>query len=303
MGAVPAAREVTRRGERTLIAMMAAVLVFLWGAMYVMARAIRREAAVARLQSEFVAAVSHEFRSPLTTIRQMSEMLEMGRVTTDDRRRAYYQVLAGEAGRLQRLVETLLNFGRMEAGAERYRLVQIDLAALVRRVVDEIGQASRGSGRRIEVNGASARVLVNADENALALAIRNLIDNAFKYSPDQPVVRVEWSVAEGHALVSVIDRGIGIPRHEQHAIFDKFVRGRSAVDANVAGTGLGLAMVRQIAQAHGGVVRVESEVGRGSTFTLALPLIDSQLPRSGNGLPTSDSELPAPDAGQAVVRS
>ena len=98
-----------------------------------MARAIRREAAVARLQSDFVAAVSHEFRSPLTTVRQMAEMLELERVPTEERRhKSYYRVLAGEAARLQRLVETLLNFGRMEAGAERYRFADLDAAALVR---------------------------------------------------------------------------------------------------------------------------------------------------------------------------
>ncbi len=99
--------------ETTLVAMMVAMLVFLWGATYFMARAIRREAAVARLQSDFVAAVSHEFRSPLTTIRQMTEMLEIGRVPTEERRQTYYSVLTSETARLQRLVETLLNFGRM----------------------------------------------------------------------------------------------------------------------------------------------------------------------------------------------
>jgi two-component system, OmpR family, phosphate regulon sensor histidine kinase PhoR len=149
-----------------------------------------------QLQSEFVAAVSHEFRSPLTTIRQMSEMLDMGRVPGDERRRAYYQVLAGEAARLQRLVETLLNFGRMEAGAARYTLVAADLASLVRRVVGELQPAARESGTHIEIDGPPG-VLVNADQHALALALRNLIDNAIKYSPGQPVVRVEWGVTMG----------------------------------------------------------------------------------------------------------
>ena len=117
---------------------MFAVLVLLSGATYMMARAIRREAHVARLQSDFVAAVSHEFRSPLTTIRQMAEMLEMGRLQDESRRRQYYRMLAAEAGRLQRLVETLLNFGRMEAGVERYRLVEADAVRVVRTVVSEL---------------------------------------------------------------------------------------------------------------------------------------------------------------------
>jgi signal transduction histidine kinase len=269
----------TNTSERTLVAMMAAVLMFLWGAMYFMARAIRREAVVARLQSDFVAAVSHEFRSPLTTIRQMSEMLEMGRVTSDERRQAYYGVLTGEASRLQRLVETLLNFGRMEAGAARYRLDEIELGDVVRRVVSESEPPARESGKRIIANGPDDGVVVRADASALALAIRNLIDNAVKYSPGQPDVRVSWGQRDGQAMVEVVDHGVGIPPAEQQAIFDKFVRGRSAIDSSVAGTGVGLAMVRQILRAHGGEVGVESEVGQGSSFTLTLPLTNSQIPK------------------------
>ena len=260
--------------NRALIAMIGAMLVFLWGAMYFMARAIRREAAVARLQSDFVAAVSHEFRTPLTAIRQMTEMLEAGRVTSSERQQAYYHVLTGEASRLQRLVETLLNFGRMEAGAARYQLEDLDLGALIQRVVQQIDPA-QVSGRRIVTSGPEAGIVVRADANALALAVRNLIDNAIKYSPDSTEVRVEWGGGAGSASVRVIDNGIGIPRAEHQAIFEKFVRGRSAIDTSVAGTGVGLAMVRQVLRAHGGAVEVESEVGRGSTFTLTLPLVDS----------------------------
>jgi signal transduction histidine kinase len=262
----------------TLIAMMAAMLVFLWGAMYFMARAIRREAAVARLQSDFVAAVSHEFRTPLTTIRQMTEMLTIGRVPSEERRQTYYSVLTSEAARLQRLVETLLNFGRMEAGAARYRLEDVDLAALVRRVVAEIEPSAREAGQRIGTSGLESDVRVRADGNALALVVRNLVENALKYSPGQPLIRVELRLSEGQVSVLVIDQGIGVPRHEQQQIFDTFVRGRAAIEGNVGGTGVGLAMVRQIATAHLGHVTVESEVGKGSTFTLVLPLITSQLP-------------------------
>ena len=124
-----------------------AMLVFVWGATYFMARAIRREAAVARLQSDFVAAVSHEFRSPLTTVRQMAEMLEDG--SRADRRTAARVLpsLAGEAARLQRLVETLLNFGRMEAGAERYRFDDRRRCRAGREVVDEIEPQARAAGK------------------------------------------------------------------------------------------------------------------------------------------------------------
>ena len=261
-----------RSSQRTLIAMMATMLLFLWGATYFMARAITREASVARLQSDFVAAVSHEFRSPLTTIRQMAEMLEMGRLATEERRQTYYRVLAGEATRLQRLVETLLNFGRMEAGAARYEFGDVDAATLVRAVVRDVETTARESGKRIEISGPDERVVMRADESALAVALRNLIDNAIKYSPDGRPVQVEWRRDNGHAAIRVIDRGVGIPHAERRIIFRKFVRGRSAIDTNVKGTGVGLSMVQQIVAAHGGEIRVESQVGRGSTFTMLLPV-------------------------------
>jgi signal transduction histidine kinase len=207
----------------------------------------------------------------------MTEMLELGRVTSDHRRQEYYSVLASEASRLQRLVETLLNFGRLEAGAARYRPEEVDLGTAVRRVVAEMAMSARESGKRIVTGGAGHSVRVRADANALALAIRNVIDNAVKYSPRNADIRVEWDQHNGRALVRVVDHGIGIPPSERQTIFDKFVRGREAIDSNIAGTGVGLAMVRQILRAHDGDVQVESEVGRGSIFTLILPLIDSHV--------------------------
>jgi signal transduction histidine kinase len=254
-----------------LIGMMGAMLAFVWGASYFMARAIRREAAVARLRSNFVAGVSHEFRSPLTAIRQMAEMLDADRVLSKDRRHKYYRVLAAEAARLQGLVETLLSFGRMEAGAARYRFVDLDAAALVEEVVRDIVPHARELGKAIQIDAPSAEVPIRADHDALSVAIRNLIDNALKYSPGEPTVWVRCGKERDRAMISVVDRGVGIPHSEQRSIFGPFVRGRKAVDANIRGTGVGLAIVRQIAAAHGGDVLLESEAGRGSTFTLVLP--------------------------------
>jgi signal transduction histidine kinase len=196
--------------------------------------------------------VSHEFRSPLTTVRQMAEMLEMDRLPTEQRRRQYYGVLAGEAARLQRLVETLLNFGRMEAGAERFTFADVDAAALVRGVVSDIEPHARHAGTQIEMGGAGSAIHVRADANALALALRNLLDNAIKYSPDHSTVSVELKKEDGRAAIRVVDRGTGIPAAEQQVIFQKFVRGRTAIDANVKGTGVGLSMVQHIVRAHGG---------------------------------------------------
>lgn len=265
------------RSSQILLAMMAAMLVFVWGASYFIARAIRREAEVARLQSDFVAAVSHEFRSPLTTVRQMAEMLETDRLPSEDRRRKYYRVIASEAARLQRLVETLLNFGRMEAGATHYHFIGVDAATLVRNVVHEIEPQARETGRLIEMSGPDAEIRLRGDAGALALALRNLIDNALKYSPNDSTVQVQWKRENDRAAICVVDRGVGIPQAEQQAIFRKFVRGRAAIDANIKGTGVGLSMVQEIVLAHGGEIRLDSEIRRGSAFTLMLPLATADL--------------------------
>ncbi len=261
-------------GPRAVLPMMAAVILFLWSSVYFVARAIRREAAVARLQSDFVATVSHEFRSPLTTVRQLAEMLEMGQVPSEARRLKYYHVLADEAKRLQRLVETLLDFGKMEAGAQRYRMEELDIANLVRQVASEVEAQTQESGRRIEITGPQQECRVLADPEALALAMRNLVDNAIKYSPAGTVVGIDWGEENGRVSIRVVDRGPGIDAAEREVVFRKFVRGRAAAEGNVKGTGVGLAMVRQILAAHGGEVQLESEVGHGSTFTLLLPALN-----------------------------
>jgi signal transduction histidine kinase len=265
-----AAPATTSNSGRAIVVMTSAMLLFVWGAAYFMARAIRREAEVSRLQSDFVAAVSHEFRSPLTTVRQMAEMLEMGRLTDEPRRQQYYSVLAGEAVRLQRLVETLLNFGRIEAGRECYEFRDVEAAEIVRKAVADVELLARESKMAIDVSGSDTGVVVHGDEDALHLALRNLIENAIKYSPGQPTVWVRWTREGERIAIRVIDRGLGIAPAERRAIFRKFVRGTAAVSAHAKGTGVGLAMVQHIVSAHGGEIHVESKPGEGSTFVIQL---------------------------------
>jgi signal transduction histidine kinase len=260
-------------GRRSLwLAGLATLVILLGAGGYLVTRSIGRELAVARLQSDFVAAVSHEFRTPLTSLRQLTEVLVDERVTTDDRRAAYYRALARQTERLHRLVESLLDLGRLEAGTSPYRLAPLDACALVRSVADEFERESTGRGVRIdlEVNGDAWQVA--GDRDALTNALWNLLDNAVKYSPDSPTVWVSVEQEASRLLIRVRDQGIGIPASEQRVIFDKFVRGARARADGFKGTGIGLAMVRHIVKAHGGEVEVQSTPGQGSTFTLALPL-------------------------------
>jgi signal transduction histidine kinase len=257
----------TRR--RMLLAGLAILGVLILASTYFTFRGIRRELAVARLQSEFVSAVSHEFRTPLTSMRQLSEMLSKGRVISEDRRQQYYDVLSRESERLHRLVEGLLNFGRAETGGSRYLKEPVELGDLTRAVAAEFEREAESFGVELTLDAAPCRVL--GERDLLSLALWNLLDNAKKYSPECRTAWVSLSRNGSRVAIAVRDQGIGIPRHDQRRIFRKFVRGEAGTATGVKGKGIGLAMVQHVAKAHGGQVHVRSEVGRGSTFTILLP--------------------------------
>jgi signal transduction histidine kinase len=259
--------------QRFLLLGTTVMVLFLIAGTYFIARAIRRETAVSRLQSDFVSAVSHEFRSPLTSMRQLSEILAFGRVPAEDRRQRYYEMLVNETERLQRLVEKLLNFGGIEAGKRPYHFEPMDTAPLVEHVAKEFERQIAGSGRLIELHGMPSGCRIEADREALSIALRNLVDNALKYSPDYPTVWVEWARENESVAIRVRDKGPGIPASERKAIFHKFVRGSAAASGGAKGMGVGLAMVHHIVTAHGGEIRVASEPGQGSTFTMLLPAV------------------------------
>jgi signal transduction histidine kinase len=178
-----------------------------------------------------------------------------------------------ETDRLQRLVEGLLDFARMEAGALEFHRVPLVVGDLVREVVAQFREALAADGWTVELaDELTGPVRVCADAEALSRALWNLLDNAAKYSPDHRTVWVTVRREDGAVAIAVRDRGLGIAPAERAAIFDKFVRGASAGRVGTKGTGIGLAMVRHIVRAHGGTVAVESEPGAGSTFTLRLPV-------------------------------
>jgi signal transduction histidine kinase len=254
------------------IAMMAAMML---AGGYFISRAVLRELSVARLQSDFVAAVSHEFRTPLTTLRQLSEMLVRGRVSNDGRRQQFYETLLRESERLRRLVEGLLNFGAMEAGKVQYRFERVDPDRFMREIVSDFEREVSGLGYRVELRGDDALPAIRADRESLARVFWNLLDNAVKYSPENRTVCVDLSEAGKRLMVRVRDRGLGIPAAEQKEIFRKFVRGAASKSSSIRGTGVGLAIARQIVAAHGGDISVESAPGAGSVFTVLLPLLEA----------------------------
>ncbi len=258
--------------RRLLLAALALASVLVVTTGYALTRSLSHELDVARLKSDFVAAVSHEFRTPLATLRQLTENLADGRVSTDQRRSAYYQTQRRATSRLSRLVERLLDFGRMEAGALRYHFEPVNPGRLVRDVVDEFDNIAATSGHEITASVDPALPDVYADPEALGQALWNLLDNAIKYSPGQPAVWID-AVREGDFVaIRIRDEGLGIAPHEEKQLFSKFFRGSAALSGHIKGAGIGLAMVDHIVRAHGGRIRVESQPGKGSIFTVLLKL-------------------------------
>jgi two-component system phosphate regulon sensor histidine kinase PhoR len=197
-------------------------------------------------------------------------MLREHKTLSDERRELCYEAQARSAARLTRLVESLLDFGRMEGGARVYHLEPVDCARLVHRVLEEFRSEVQSSGFQFALS-AQDNAEADADGEALGRAVWNLLDNALKYSGDSREIEVDVRRVGSEARIAVRDRGLGIPACEQVLIFRKFQRGDDAIRLGIKGTGIGLTMVDHIMKAHHGRVEVESEPGQGSTFTLVLP--------------------------------
>ena len=249
--------------------LMAFLIVFVAGAWFV-GQSVTREVAAARMQSDFVAAVSHEFRTPLTTLCQLSELLKRGRVPDEADRQTYYSLLHRESDRLRRLVDSLLAFGRLDARAPQFRFETVDPVALAHDVLKGFAEAAFTD--RHTVQTAFDHVPpVTADREALRAVIWNLLENAVKYSPDSDRVELAISARDCSVYIDVRDTGIGIPAREHSSVFEPFVRGAGARAHNIRGTGIGLALARQIVRAHRGDIVLDSAPGRGSTFRVRLP--------------------------------
>ena len=256
--------------RRLLSAGLAAIMLLLAGGSYFLWRVVHRELAVARQQTDFVSAVSHEFRTPLASLCHITELLDEDDNLPPERRRTFYQALGRNTERLHRLVESLLDFARMESGRKPYHLQPVDAAELAQQVAADFEKEARPRGYSIEVDVESG-LRFQGDASSLTHALWNLLDNAVKYSPEQHTIQVSVHRHPSGIAIAVRDRGLGIPDRERREIFGKFVRGEKARELGIKGTGLGLAIVSHIVQAHGGKVEVESEEGAGSTFRLVLP--------------------------------
>jgi signal transduction histidine kinase len=278
----PTASELEHFVERTrnlylvLTGLLMAILVL--GAFFIV-RTVHHEMEVIRIKSDFVSLVSHEFKTPIASMRALMDRLQAGHVSDPRRMQQYYDIISGELQRVTRLVNNVLDFSRMEEGRKEYSREETDVPRLVRDLLSTFEAGASAKGFRIETDIRTDVPKVPVDRDAISQALLNLLDNAVKYSDADKWIRVAVD-QNSHALkISVADRGAGIPPDEATAIFSKFYRGRATKSQPVAGLGLGLSLVEHVMAGHGGRVTVESRPGSGSVFTLSLPL--SEASRSG----------------------
>ena len=235
-------------------------------------RTVSHQLELARMQSDFVSTVSHEFKSPLTAVRQIAEMLQSDKVSSEQKRRRYYDVLVEQSERLSLLVDRVLDFAKMDSGHHTFDVQPVDVGPFLEALVSKVQQrvSHEGFVVRSEIDPSLPMVALDAD--AIGQAVTNLIDNGIKYSGDSKEIVVRGFAENGHAVIAVRDFGIGLDPEEKERVFERFYRGGSELTRTVKGTGLGLTLVKQIVEGHGGHVDADSEPGHGSTFYIRLPL-------------------------------
>jgi signal transduction histidine kinase len=260
-----------QRFVRTSFIILGGLSLLLAGGLVLTHRNVSKEMALARLKSDFVSNVSHELRTPLSLIRLYAETLEMGRLTSPEKYQEYYCIIRKESERLTALINNILDFSRIEAGRKEYDFRETDMRELVRNTLDSYRYQIEQNGFTFEEKIDEVPPL-RVDREAMARSLVNLVNNALKYSQDRKYIGVNLYRENGAVKLEVIDHGIGIPRDEQRKIFEKFYRVGDPLVHNTKGSGLGLSLVRHIAQAHGGEVFVDSAPGQGSKFTIALPV-------------------------------
>lgn len=237
--------------------------------------AAERERRISSLKSEFVANVSHELKTPLALVRMFGEMLQSGRVANEEKRQQYLDIIVGESERLSALIENVLDFARVERGRQAYEFAEGSIADAVAKAVNVYRYRAEREGVELVTELEPRLPTARIDERAIQLAVINLLDNALKYARGSDVVTVRVTRENGSVVVRVVDRGPGVPAEDRERIFERFVRGSTARAGGqgappVRGSGIGLALVKHIAESHGGRAWVEAATP-GASFAVSIP--------------------------------
>jgi two-component system phosphate regulon sensor histidine kinase PhoR len=275
------AKQSARRGYGGVLVILSAATIFV--GLGILTFAVRTERHANKLKSDFIANVSHELKTPLSLIRMFGELLATGRAKGPETAKEYAEIITRESERLSRLIDNVLDFARIERGKAAYSFAVGDVAEVVARGLDVYRWRLEREGMKLVVEIPEEVPPVNMDANAMTLLLLNLVDNAIKYASEGKELRVSLGHEaiegeRGRLVLRVTDKGPGINVDEQPRIFDRFYRARGVRTRPVRGSGIGLSLVKHIAEAHGGGVSVESAPGKGATFTVWLPVADPAEP-------------------------
>jgi signal transduction histidine kinase/tetratricopeptide (TPR) repeat protein len=247
------------------------VVILIFGA-GIIARTITHEMEVLKIKSDFVSAVSHEFKTPLTSIKALIERLKEGKVKDAEKMEQYFSLISQDADKLTRLVKNILDFSKIEEGKKEYEFAETDVTQLLRLQVETFRKGKFQKEIEMHTQIEEGIPPLYVDQEALSQAINNLLDNALKFSPGRKEIFVNLKRDKENVIIEVEDKGIGIPQDELGKIFEKFYQGKNAIRQSAKGVGLGLTLVKHTVEAHGGKISVKSKVGQGSTFSLIFPI-------------------------------
>ena len=264
-----------RTAKLTLGLLIAVLLLTIGVGSWLIVRSLNVELKLAQQKTDFVSNVSHELKTPLTSIRMFSELLAEGRVSDPVKQKSYLQIISAEASRLTRLINNVLDFSRLETGEKTYQFQPCDLIDVARAAAETFRPHLEAGGFKLECAFPETKIPVRGDADALSQIIVNLLSNAEKYSGQLKEISVEVASKQTplpYAEIKVLDRGSGVPRGSGEKIFEKFYRAHDSLSSGIQGSGLGLTIARQIARAHGGELTYEPREGGGSCFSLRIPI-------------------------------
>jgi signal transduction histidine kinase len=276
--------EVAMRDRRTRLSYISLFILIICLGLYLTYRLVKKDSELLRLKSDFVSRVSHDLRTPLATIRAVGEMLEMGAVSDREKEKEYFSFITSESQRLSRLIDNVLDFSRISAGKRVYTIKPGDIAKTISNTTQAFRQYVKAEGFEIRYEEDDNLPVMLLDEDAISQALLNLMDNAVKFSRSEKIIWVALRRKGPEVVIGVRDKGVGIAPKELKMIFSQFYRADGGRVVSGKGTGIGLSIVKHIAEAHGGRVEAQSAPGEGSVFTIALPIErDTGEDETGNG--------------------
>ncbi len=234
---------------------------------------VSKELQLSKMKSDFISTVSHEFKSPLTSIRHITDMLVLKRVPTESKKQEYYEIIQQQSERLSHLINNILDFSKLEEGEKSFRFEPVFIDQILQEIVISFKNSIPDKDFKVIYKQGNHLPRINADKVAITQVIHNLLDNAFKYSGNSDLIEVYAKSDKKSVIISVKDYGIGIPSEERDKIYSRFYRISNDHTRQVKGSGIGLTIVKQIIESHGGTISLESKVGSGSTFIIKLPIL------------------------------